>query len=219
MSYLDSLMSTGETVQFSSRQHWVTLLRALAINGLLLIAGLLFAGWLFRGGETGPLRGAGPLLGWFVLALLLWPFARLAVAIARWWAKHYVVTSRRVIEVDGLVNRVVTDSNLDKVNDVVLRQGGLGRLLNYGQIDIITGSDIGLNRLEFIRDPIGFKRVMLDNKEDFDTLARRQIEAASAIDPAEVPAAIESLAALRDRGHITPQEFEQRKAALLARLG
>ncbi|MCE7939588.1 MAG: hypothetical protein DYG90_13620, partial [Chloroflexi bacterium CFX6] len=145
----------------------------------------------------------------------LWALASLAVAVARWWNKLYIVTTRRVIEVNGLVAKTVTDSNLDKVNDVVLRQSAAGRLLDYGDIEIITGSDIGLNRFEWIADPLGFKRVMLDNKEDFDAIARAVPSGAPTVD---IPAAIERLGELRERGLVSPEEFERKKAELLGRL-
>jgi len=217
MSYLESLMSTDETIQRTARQHWITILGPLTVNGLVLAASVALGAWAFRTGTFGPESQARPILAIGLGLVQVWALASLLFAVARWRAKQYLVTTRRVIEVDGILNKTVTDSNLDKVNDIVLRQSALGRVLGYGQIEIITGSDLGLNRFENIHDPLGFKRVMLDNKEDLDSLLRQHVDSAAALGPADVPAAIERLGALRDQGLITVDEFERKKAELLSR--
>ena len=219
MRYIESLMSTGESVQHVARQHWIQLLLSSLRNGLVALLLLLFAGWAIDvgGGES----GGGGMLARLALIALLWPTLALARDLARWYVRRYVVTTRRVIEIEGVLNRTVSDANLDKVNDIVLRQPLLGRMLKFGSIDIITGSDIGLSRLERIDAPVGFKRVMLDNKEDFDTLMRHRnaenVQPARVAD-ADIPAAIARLGALRERGHIGEAEFEQKKSELLARM-
>jgi uncharacterized membrane protein YdbT with pleckstrin-like domain len=172
MSYLDSLMASEETIQRVTRRHWITIIKALVLNGLAIAIVTFLAGI-----GTQWQRMTGDVI-WAVLtlalaALWLWFVARIIVAILRWTSTQYAVTTRRVLEVSGVLNKVVRDSNLDKINDLVLTQSFLGRALGYGDIEIITGSDVGVNMLDKIRDPLGFKKVMLDNKEDFDTLARR----------------------------------------------
>jgi uncharacterized membrane protein YdbT with pleckstrin-like domain len=172
MSYLASLMATDETIERVSRRHWVVLLRAFALNGLGLVLAVLLAGittslWRTQGGLL------WTLVTWGLALLAVWFVVRMAAAVLQWSATQYVVTTRRVLEVSGVFNKLVRDSNLDKINDLVLYQSALGRLMNYGDIEIITGADVGINKLEKIRDPLGFKKTMLDNKEDFDTLVRR----------------------------------------------
>jgi len=214
-SYVDSLLSTGETIQFATRQHWITLVRSFVVNGLVVVLALAVVNSLAeRSAELGRL----PAIVSAVMAVVaLWALVKLLMALLRWWVKRYIVTTRRVLEVDGVLSKTVKDSNLDKVNDIVLRQSALGRLLNYGEIEIITGADIGLNRFEWIAEPLRFKRLMLDNKEDFDTLVRAHAAGPADIAQADIPAAIAQLGALRDRGLITPDEFEHKKADLLSR--
>jgi uncharacterized membrane protein YdbT with pleckstrin-like domain len=147
---------------------------------------------------------------------ILVPAALLVRELAQWWARQYVVTSRRVMQLSGVLNRRVSDSNLDKVNDIVMTQSLLGRALGYGDIEIITGSDIGVDVLSRISDPIGFKRVMLDNKEDFDALVGRIHDGPTGAP--DVPSAMEQLNSLRERGMISPEQYEAKKAELLSRL-
>jgi uncharacterized membrane protein YdbT with pleckstrin-like domain len=221
-SYQDSLMSTGETVQLATHQHWIRLLWAVVLNGLAILVSAAIASWVLANtwspvDTTGTLFRLRPVLAIVLGIVVLWALANLILAFSRWRAKQYIVTTRRVIEIDGIFNKTVIDSNLDKVNDVVLRQSALGRVLNYGDIEIITGSDIGLNKLDFLHDPLAFKRMMLDNKEDFDSLSRVGADPNGDIPRAEIPAAIEKLGALRDQGLITAGEFEKKKAELLGR--
>lgn len=176
MSYIEGLMSTGETVQRISRQHWISLAGSILRNGLVLA--LLVALSIWSGGQTEAGAGA-TLLARGALLLALIPLGLAAKDIALWYVKRYVVTTRRVIEIEGLISRTVRDSNLDKVNDLVLRQSLAGRMLDYGEIEILTGSDAGVNRLERLASPVAFKRAILDNKEDFDVLARQRVEAAA----------------------------------------
>jgi hypothetical protein len=239
MSYVDDLMSTGETVQRSARQHWTVILGSVVVNGLLAAVAVLGSGFFSKlAAQGGPWGRVGLVISALVLLFALY---RLIADLATWASKQYVVTTRRVLEIEGVFNKLVRDSNLDKVNDVVLRQSALGRVLGYGDIEIITGADAGVNHLERITDPLGFKRSMLDNKEDFDTIARRSGAAGGGVvdgaaggavasatglgigtgalsDPGAIQAAIEQLGRLREQGLLTAAEFEAKKAELLSRL-
>ena len=129
----------------------------------------------------------------------------------------------------GNVNKHVRDSALEKVNDVELDQSVMGRLLNYGTVQIITGSDIGVNMFRRISNPVRFKRAMLNAKEelqvsedrDFDT---PEVAGEAALSDGEEPSAtnipdlIEELADLRQRGILSEEEFQAKKKELLARL-
>lgn len=217
MSYLESLMSTGETIQLATRQHWIKILRSILVNGLAFLLAVMALGFFGRL-STQPgraLAGVGVIVA---VAVMVWSGWRLMTDLARWWSRQYVVTTRRVLEVEGVFNKSVRDSNLDKVNDLVLNQSALGRLLGYGDIEIITGSDVGVNRLDKIARPLEFKRKMLDNKEDFDSLSRHGSGPEGDHGPIDVMKTIQDLAALRDRGVLSPEEFERKKADLLARL-
>ena len=133
MRYLDSLLSSGETVQLAVHQHWITLLRSLLLNGALFAVLVLVAGFGTGAGTTASL---GRVLAIAATVALLVPLVLVGRDIARWSARQYVVTTRRVLEIDGVFNRRVSDSNLDKVNDLVLRQSFVGRLLGYGDIEV-----------------------------------------------------------------------------------
>ena len=60
-----------------------------------------------------------------------------------WWNRQYIITSLRVIQISGVINKNLTDSSLEKVNDVKLSQSIVGRLFDYGNVEILTASEVG----------------------------------------------------------------------------
>ncbi len=124
-----------------------------------------------------------------------------------WFNERYAVTNRRVMLIKGIINKHVSDSALEKVNDVVLVQSVAGRLLGYGDVEIITGSDIGVNFFKRIARPVDFKREMLNQKESLGGKGD-----GGQGDVAELLAQLDDL---RRRGILTDEEFEAKKQQLL----
>jgi hypothetical protein len=265
MSYADGLLATGERIVYRNKQHpfvfiWGARYTILAI----VIAFVLF--WF--GGNLAPDGVAGTLrqvLGW-VTAILF--FGGIAVAIwtaLRYVNQEFVLTNRRVLQVEGVLNRNSTDSSLEKINDAVLSQSVFGRMFDFGDLTVLTASESGIDKMKMLRRPIEFKKQMLDAKHTFEVDMEREgwapgppIRAAAGgmaaaaipasggamasggsaaapvptpaptaapapapppkADPDEVTRTLASLADLRDRGAITPEEYEHKKADLLSRL-
>lgn len=203
MGYVDRLMAQNERVVFITREHWITLLSTILIDlGIaIVIIALSVAGTLF----APPL----PLLG---LVLLLIPLGHFLVRLIVWRNEQYIITNRRVMEVRGVYKKHVSDSSLEKVNDVVMEQSALGRLLDYGDIRIITGADIGVNLFRRIAHPIRFKTTMMDQKATISGGTPAQPR------PDDLPGLLARLDDLRRRGVITQEEFEREKKELLERL-
>ena len=252
MSYADGLLSTGERISYRNKQHpfvfvWGARYTILA----LVIAFLLF---VLRSGLGRDSTGEtlATVLG-LVTAILF--FGGIAVAVwtaLRYINQEYVLTNRRVIQVEGVLNRNSTDSSLEKINDAVLTQSVFGRMFDYGDLTVLTASEAGIDKMHMLRKPIAFKKAMLDAKHEFEVDMERSgwqpgppirdaaptptsaggstaptAAAASAApsapsaprsDPDEVTRTLASLADLRDRGAITPEEYEHKKADLLSRL-
>ena len=107
--------------------------------------------------------------GGAAIVVAIIPAVELVRTVLDWVNERYIITNRRVMEVRGTINKNMRDSALEKVNDVVLRQSIIGRILGYGTVQIITGSDIGVNEFRRISKPVRFKREMLNAKEDYRT--------------------------------------------------
>ncbi|WP_448593592.1 PH domain-containing protein [Thermoflexus hugenholtzii] len=210
MGYIERLLGENERILFRTHPHPVVLLRPVLGYGVLtgVLIGLALAGGAAFPTLTPPLLIAG-------LALAAIPLILLIHTLLRWWNEVYLVTTRRVVQVEGILNKSVMDSSLEKVNDVMLRQSLLGRLLNYGDIEILTASEIGVNRLRCIADPLRFKQVMLDQKAALEERFALEGEEGGE-DRARL---LMHLEALRRSGLLSEEEFEAKRQALLKSQG
>ena len=109
----------------------------------------------------------GGILALILVAVSLVPLFIAVYRILHWWREQYIVTSYRIIQVEGLMNRKTFDSALEKVNDVVMSQSLFGRLFSYGTINIVTGSDAAINEIIGVARPFDFKRVLMEAKLEF----------------------------------------------------
>ncbi|HVM30496.1 MAG TPA: PH domain-containing protein [Candidatus Limnocylindrales bacterium] len=162
MRYADTLLIDGEQIALRTRQHWLALLVtgrdaiALWILGLVLLVGGMLLNL-----QAQPAQ----LVGLAVLALFAIGLVIFAIRLWQWWAQDYLITNRRLMKVWGVFNKRSVDSALEKVNDARLDQSLLGRIFNYGHLDILTAStETDLDDYDMISDPKGFKRVMLTQK-------------------------------------------------------
>ncbi len=205
MGYVETLLAHNETIVFKTRQHWIVLARSMFLNGAFLVLILLLA--IAASVMLGP-------AGLIATLLFIVPVIVFGVDYLKWWNEEYIITNRRVIQVEGIINKHVIDSSLEKVNDVVLRQSFLGRLLDYGDIDILTASEMGINALHKIKHPIRFKTEMLDQKLSFGSEEHTGLPGGQT----DIPALIAELDHLRKQGVLTDAEFQDKKTQLLAKL-
>jgi len=216
MGYLEGLMSEKEKIVFKTRQHWLTILPKVVVWGVISVAIV----------AVSIILAAFPLIGWLALVILLvlvFPFWRVIVDFLNWWNEQYVITNRRVIQLEGIINKHSIDSSLEKVNDVVLQQSALGRVLNYGDVQILTASEIGVNLFKRMARPVKFKTEMLNQKEGLSQLdifegRAGRVLTEEAPTAGDIPELIAELDELRKRGIITDEEFEEKKNQLLEKL-
>jgi uncharacterized membrane protein YdbT with pleckstrin-like domain len=216
MGYVEDLLSKDEVIVVRSRQHAIALLASALVNGFIVLVVMVLR--IFLGSF---LPDALPPLVFDILNIAAWlgvlfGAVRFGWDALQWWAEEYIVTNRRVIQTEGIVNKHTKDSSLEKVNDVELTQSVLGRVLGYGDLTIVTGSDVGVNDLVRIREPIAFKTAMLDAKNSLEHGGARLPSGEP--DDRDVPKLIAELDELRKRGVITEAEFNEKKAKLLSQL-
>ena len=267
MSYARNLLSRGEEVVFETRQHWFAVLGEtwpFVIAAILAFAVLI---WATTSGANNQLLS---ILQIIALVALIVSLARIGLKIWSWRNQEYFVTTRRLIKAEGIFNKEMADSSLEKINDAHLTQSWIGRIFDFGTLDILTAADesAGIQDYYMLADPVRFKIAMLNQKEKLerpdlappprmqapsgapamqraepmppragsDRVAQVPMDASqpapaapAASPPAAAPAApassadqltstLESLAALRDRGLITPEEYEAKKRDLLERM-
>jgi len=146
--------------------------------------------------------------------LPVFPLVWLAGRYLYWVNKIYMVTNRRVLKLEGVFTKSHRDASLDKINDMNLEQGLLGRLLGYGDLGIATANEAASVTYHFLDDPVEFKRQALMSREA-GRPASAPANAAAAPDPV---AQLERLGVLREKGVVTEEEFQSAKAQLLGRV-
>ena len=234
MGYTESLLASGERVVRSAHQHWFILIwRARwAVFGLL-IALVMTILRLINKDTSGFLW---TILGWASLILVAFGILNLVWGALTYRAEEYVISSRRLIHVQGVINKKASDSSLEKINDAILVESIFGRIFGFGNLEVLTASESGIEKLQMLRDAKEFKKAMLEAKHDLEIeLTRPTMAPIRAPEPApvaptgpaptpevdtadEVADALGRLGELRDKGIITPEEFEAKKAELLGRL-
>jgi uncharacterized membrane protein YdbT with pleckstrin-like domain len=201
MSYLDRLLIPEETVVHRSRRSLYPTFAGpvlatavtLAAAGVLalLVPGAALVAWVL------PL----PALGWLAGRWL-------------WWTnKVYMVTTHRVLKLEGVFTKSHSDASLDKINDMTLVQGLLGRLLGWGDLAIATANEDATVTYHLLHDPVEFKRQALMSRA-----AGRSGEGPAAAEPDPIEQ-LERLGALREKGVVTEGEFQAAKAQLLGKVG
>ncbi len=231
MGYVEDLLASNEQVVYRTRKHWIAPLFATVTGTLLTAVGIvaLFTKLFASGG----LLDSGVML-WGGLGALLVGLAMLGKAFVEWWSEEYVVTNHKVMKVSGILKKTAEGSALEKINDITISQSLLGRWLDYGTLSVLTAADESNLNYTAMRDPMVFRKEILDQKQEFEQGDARaiaeavrqtpQVSAPAApAEPAgptaeEITSTIERLADLRASGAITAEEFEAKKAELLKRL-
>ena len=269
MSYARNLLSRGEEVVYESRQHWFAIIARTWFWILLAVVALAVVIFLASGEAPFVNETIDQIVTLLAVAGLIGAAGYVGFVLWDWRNQEWLITTRRVIRAEGVLNKSVSDSSLEKINDARLDQSVFGRIFGFGTLDILTAAEElnqGSNVADFpmIADPIDFKKAMFDQKQMLENpeLAQPRYQRAAptpqmqraepmppragsdrvavhaedapaapapvAPPPAPVAAAppagddlaatLERLATLRDKGLITPEEYEVKKAQILERM-
>jgi uncharacterized membrane protein YdbT with pleckstrin-like domain len=270
MSYARNLLSRGEEVVYESRQHWFAVIARTWVWIVVALIALALSLWIGTNDRVLDNPTIDGILTIVAIAALVGAIGRIAFVLWDWRNQEWLITTRRVMRAEGVLNKSVSDSSLEKINDARLDQSVFGRIFGFGTLDILTAAEEagGGNVADFpmIADPVEFKKAMFNQKQMLeqpelarpryqraaeapemqraepmppragsDRVAVRADEAEGASPPAPVAppppepvaprnaaedlgATLERLADLREKGLITPEEYEAKKRDLLERM-
>ncbi len=214
MGFPPDLLSDDEHVVVDMHPHWWTITPAGALLAVVVLLGLFV------------LSVAGDGIGWTLLQVLvgiaiLAALVRFLVQYARWVTTDFVVTTERVISRKGVISKEGIEIPLDRINTVFFNQQAFERLLQSGDLGIESAGEGGRQNFSNIRKPNKVQAEIYAQKEAFE---RRRLErigqatsGAVAAGPS-IPEQIAQLDDLRQRGVISAEEFEAKKAELLRRM-
>ena len=270
MSYARNLLSRGEEVVYESRQHWFAVIARTWVWIVVALIALALSLWIGTNDRVLDNPMIDGILTIVAIAALVGAIGRIAFVLWDWRNQEWLITTRRVMRAEGVLNKSVSDSSLEKINDARLDQSIFGRIFGFGTLDILTAAEEagGGNVADFpmIADPVEFKKAMFNQKQMLenpelarpryqrapdapemqraepmppragsDRVAIHADEADGAAPPAPVAppppesaaprnaaedlgATLERLADLREKGLITPEEYEAKKRDLLERM-
>jgi Bacterial PH domain/Short C-terminal domain len=161
--YADRLLADGERVRLRGRQHFLATLIEGRLAWAIFIASIVLVLLVTQlAPDTPPL--VRQAFSWVGLGLMLISLAWLVYIYAQWLNQDYLITNRRVMKVEGILSKRSSDSSLEKINDAVLEQSLVGRMLGFGDLDILTANEGSVDRYRMLSQAQTFKRTMLEQK-------------------------------------------------------
>jgi membrane protein YdbS with pleckstrin-like domain len=170
----------------------------------------------------------------FVVVIIVW----LIYPIFAWFFAHFVLTDRRVILSQGILNKTTMAIPLEQLTNINTVQNAWERVFKYGDVMMETAGEFGQQPFSNIGRPLEVKKEIFQQRDTHieELEARRGKEAAremaSVIQTGPAPAApatappaagadtsvverLEKLSALHASGALSDAEFQKAKEELL----
>ena len=147
--YIDEILQPGEKVLYSTNAHWIFYGRAILAWVVALVLLVLARATITEGIILTCLSASAVV----ALVAIYW-------SVTAWfhrWTTETDVTDRRVVHKTGFINRHTFEIALDKIASVEVDQSILGRLLNYGDVTIVSMGEVKPQPIETISSPLAFR--------------------------------------------------------------
>jgi uncharacterized membrane protein YdbT with pleckstrin-like domain len=162
MGYIESNLVADEEILYTGRKHVILMLGQIVTEiiliGLTLVAfsvvSMVFTEYQMN-------QNTIRIIVYGALGLAITVLVVSGVLdYFKWYNDCVVITNRRMLRFEGLFNRHMVESVLDKINDVSLNQTLWGRLFGYGDVTVLTAAESGVQEMRNIANPFGFKQAL-----------------------------------------------------------
>ena len=149
--YIDDILQPDEKVLYSTNAHWIFFLPAI-VGWIVAAAFFVVSGMVVS--ET-----------WLLVLLVMSAVAAVFAlynTVTAWfhrWITEIDVTNLRVVHKTGFIQRKTFEMSLDKVESVDVSQSILGRIFNYGDVEIF-GVGEGGKVIKTIASPLEFRNAI-----------------------------------------------------------
>lgn len=154
-------LDSGEEIILSADVHWISMLPyvAIAIVAFIILVNL------------------GVALSWMILIPLLIIGKQLIFLLST----DFILTNKRLIGKGGFINTRTLDSPINKLNNVVVESGLLGKIFDYGDVVVATSSSS--YAFKNIAHPEVVRRSVMEQIEQHenDRMKRQAAEMANAM--------------------------------------
>ena len=216
------LLSKDEPLLLDLRPHWLFLFPSAAALAVSVIIGLLVE---FQWDSSSSLHSIVAVLAGVLVLVSLVSFGW---RYATWATTSLVLTSERVITRKGVLSKSGVVIPLEEINTVFFHQSFFERIVGAGDIGIESAGERGTESFTDIRKPSIVQKevyVQMEANENrkYERMSRAGAPAPAATDattpqPTNIPAQIDQLSELHQRGVLSDAEFARKKAELLERM-
>lgn len=157
----------GEEMVLETRTHWLTVVKPFLVL-LLGIFVFILCFFLVRK-NTDFIR----IIRW--LSLVLLAGTALNFIYREFFRRRdiWAVTNLRIIDEKGVFSLYTKESPLEKINNLSYRQSFLGRILNYGDVEIQTAAEDGATIYPMVAGPKRLKDTVAQCREKYGQEARK----------------------------------------------
>lgn len=202
MPFPQRLINDNEDIVLDLHPHWWFF----GPPAMALAAAMVLTLWV-NSVLSGWLQTAVTYLG---LGIVIVCAAILTVEVVKWRTTYFVVTTDRVIYRQGVVARTGVEIPLERIANVNFHQSIAERLLGVGDIVVQSGGEDGTQTFSDIARPEEVQNIV---NSCIQSRATRTFQGAPSL--GGLAQELERLEALRDRGTLTDEEFEEQKRRLL----
>ncbi|MGY1604171.1 PH domain-containing protein [Geodermatophilus sp. SYSU D00815] len=131
----------GEEVIIATRRHWASLFEPVAKSLPAVVLGL----WLLTLDPDNRVSSSAGLL------LLVAGLGYLALHVAEWYMRHFIVSPRRMLLTSGVIVRTVTLLPRRRITDLTWQETLFGQVFGYGTFRIESaGQHQALSRVTYL---------------------------------------------------------------------
>lgn len=194
------LLNDGEEVFVEMNPHWWYFSRQV-LSLVPLITLFVFA--VMWGNTWGYYLWAALAVAWFVWALRQY---------FMWQSTTFVVTSDRLVSRHGLLSKKSMDIPLESINSINVNQTLGERLLSAGDLVVESASTDGKQRFSNISEP---EQVAQEINRQRELNQRRGSTPLQGGHGHSIPAQLEALVRLHEKGRISDDEYNEKRQKLL----
>ena len=197
-------LRTNEEIIFTTKKHRMILFKPILLTFISFLAGSM---------------RSNTELGIMILIIsglsLLW----LLYSIADRRTSKCTLTNLRIIAEFGVFSSNSKETPLDKVNNITYRKPLIGKIFNYGHVEIQSAALIGSTSLSMIEKPKEFRDLVAKYQENIEHT--QNLADISSLEKYGSNARLDfyneltKLHELKEKGIITEDDFNKRKGKIL----
>ena len=153
MSYVESHLIPGESVQYQTKLHWIVVVGHLAGSVFFALLGIV----ILIGRFANP-KSTAPVAPMYLASVFCIATGAVLAGIGffKRSATEMAVTNKRIVVKTGLADRRTIELLLSRVESIAVDEPPLGRILGYGTV-IVRGIGGTPEVFERIRNPLKFR--------------------------------------------------------------